>query len=443
MDDGRRSYASSRPARFSGALASGITEGAVGKSKGALRAASAPVSASAILGALAAVILAASLGSCAKKPPEVPAPVFPYAADSPRVFYASASGLTEARPAASASQAEGAPATRAPNASVLSSDGRTIIAAVNGWGIASIVANAGVDTEAKAGAVAKNDAAARPKASPESPAYRIVGTPLPSIFAGLTAAGAWPVGGGFLLQLFRDPFTEAPSSPSHVDPPYPLPKTRLAYVGRDGAADPLDPFASEAASGFELFALLPSEGKWFAELRKDSPDRADLKFLALGDPPLGLSAGQGDGTEAAARPVEIERTEFEAALMPKSLASLGGVEGDSLRAAIKALGEGPWLVKLRSGTGGDSWYLSAGKAEEAAPVYAWSGPSGTLALRTDGWLASSKAGSGTKLSSLGEAVPGVSFTALASAGELVVAAWETGEFPNIDEAGLVIAPLPR
>jgi len=395
----------------------GIIEGAVGIGKGAPRAKFASI---------AAILLAASLAGCAKKPPEIPAPVFPYAADSPRVFYASASGLTESLPAASASGAEGAPATRAPNASVLSSDGRAIIAAVNGWGIASVIANAGASIEA----------------SPVSPAYRIVGTPLPSIFAGLTAAGAWPVGGGFLVQLFRDPFTEAPSSPSHLDPPYPLPKTRLAYLsGGVGAADPLEPFASEAASGFELFALLPSEGKWFAELRKDGPDRADLKFLALADPSAGVAAGSGGG--AALKPVEIGRTEFEAALMPKSLASLGGAEGDSLRAAIKALGEGPWLVRLRSGKGGDSWYLSGGKAEDAAPVYAWSEPSGMLALRPDGWLASSKAGSGTKLSSLGEAVPGASFTALAAAGELVAAAWETGEFPNIDEAGLVIAPLPR
>jgi hypothetical protein len=40
-------------------------------------------------------------------------------------------------------------------------------------------------------------------------------------------------------------------------------------------------------------------------------------------------------------------------------------------------------------------------------------------------------------------VPEASFTALAAAGGLAAAAWESGEFPYIAQAGLVIAPLPR
>jgi hypothetical protein len=417
--------------------------GAVGKGKGALRAtfASAVSSAApALFAALVAALLAAELGSCAKKPPEAPVPaqVYPYAADSPRVFYASASGLSESRSPASASREEGTPSTRAPNASVLSSDGRKIVAAVNGWGVASIIPNAGASVipNADASVIPNADAGA----STEATAYRIAGTALPSMFAGLTTAGIWPVAGGFLVQLFRDPFTETPSPSSHLDPPYPLPKTRLAYISSGGDASSLGLFTAEANSGFELFALLPSGGKWFAQLRKDGPDRVDMKFLALADPSGG---GTAPSALSSVAPVEIGRTEFEAALMPKSLASLGGVEGDNLRAALKALGEGPWLVRLRSGEGGDSWYLSAGKAEEASPVYAWSGRSGTLALRSDGWLASSKAEGGTKLSSLGEAVPGAVFTALAAVDGLVAAAWETGEFPNISEAGLVVAPPPR
>ena len=401
----------------------------------------------------AAAICLSALSGCTKPKPQAPALVYPYSAETSRIFYAGASGLSESRPPVGESSAGGsAPAALAPNASTISSDGRTILAAVNGWGLVRIEPKA----ENRLGGSGERGSAAGSAASGAgsgaAPSYRLAGTPLPSIFAGLTAAGAWPLAGGFLVQLYRDPFVTAAGRTDSSGQGEVLPKARLAFLRADddsgSACRSFDPFVAEADSGFELFALLPSGGRWFAQLRKEGSERVELKFLALGDPLAGMADLAGAASSAAAgaaavRPVEIGRAQFEAALEPKALASLGGGEGDRLRTALRALGKGPWLVRLRSSGGADSWYLSAGEAEEASQLYAWAGSYGTLALRSDGWLALAPEGGGTKLESLGEPAPGASYVALTEAGGIVAAAWESGEFPNIASAGLVVAPLPR
>jgi hypothetical protein len=352
------------------------------------------------------------LGGCARKAPSAAPTVYPYSAAAQKVFYAAAEGLSEAPPTAHAASGEGVLASRAPNASVLSSDGTRMVAAINGWGMATI------------------------ETAPSGAAYRIVGTPLGASFAGLTTGGAWPMGGGFLVQLFHDPFSEDPPPISHLVPSAPVSASRLAFFDAGkGAAQALDPLPGGLDPGFELFALLPAGGRWFAELRKDSPDRVDLKFLALGDP---LAPAR-----AVASPEEIGRAEFQAALQPKALASLPGKDNASLGSALALLGEGPWLVRLRTSRGDDAWYLSAGKPEEATSILAWSGSTETLALRSDGALAFSNAGGGTELLSLAAPVPGAAFTALTAIDGLAAIAWESGEFPAIASAGLVVVPLPR
>jgi hypothetical protein len=347
--------------------------------------------------------------------------VYPYSAAAQKVFYAGAAGLSEVPPTASVASGsgEGILASRAPNASVISSDGTAIVAAVNGWGLVRI--------ETKA------DGAA----SPGGAAYRLVGTPLPAAFTGLTTLGAWPLNGGFLIQLFHDPFSEDPMPASHLTPSLPLPASRLVFFdAKKDSASTLDPLPLGLDPGFELFAFLPSGGRWFAELRKDAAERVDLKFLSLGDP-------LGDARTSTSR--EISHADFEAALAPKPLASLQGSAGASLKSALAALGSGPWLIRLRSASGDDRWFLSAGKPDEATSVFAWAEPDSglTLALRFDGWLASSNAQGRTKLESLAVPAPGAAFVSLTAAGGIAVAAWESGEFPNIAQAGLVVAPLPR
>jgi hypothetical protein len=258
-----------------------------------------------------------------------------------------------------------------------------------------------------------------------------VGTPLPELFSGLSTGGAWPLKGGTLVQLYRDPFTECGAA--KVAP------ARLVFLDESGLAKALDPFGTMAGPGFELFALLPSGGSWFAELRKDQPERVDLKFLALGDP----LAAQGAAVS------EIRRSDFEAALKPRPLDSLSGDLGKALRAALAGLGKHAWLVRLRSDTGADDWYLSSGKAEDALPVYAWTDGKTVTALRSDGWIGSGDTGGASSLSRITLPREDAAFVALAAAGKLVAAgnliaaAWEAGVFPSLEAAGLVVERIAR
>jgi hypothetical protein len=371
--------------------------------------------------AAAAVVLALGLflAGCARKAPEAPPTVYPYSSTAPHIFYATETGLVDEAPAAKGGVApSGArPASQAPNASVLSSNGRVILAAINGWGIARIEC-----------APARADY------------YRVVGTPQPELFSGLSTGGAWPLKGGTLVQLYRDPFTE--SGTAKVAP------ARLVFLDGGGLAKALDPFGAMAGPGYELFALLPSGSSWFAELRKDQPERVDLKFLALGDP-LVAQAAAVSPSAGAATIREIRKPDFEAALKPRPLDSLSGDSGKALRAALAVLGKREWLVRLRSDTGEDDWYLSSGKAEDALPVYAWTDGKTVMALRSDGWIGSGDAQGASSLSRIELPREDASFVALAAAGELVAsgnlvaAAWEAGIFPNLDAAGLVVEHIAR
>jgi hypothetical protein len=409
----------------------------------------------------AAGAVALVLAGCARRAPVAPQPSYPYLADAPRTFYAGADGLVDMLPSTTAGAPELLPATRAPNASVLNSNGDAFLVAVNGWGLVRVERDVTVGASAARGAGGGANAGAPVGAI----RYRLEGRPLPSLFEGLTTAGAWPVSGGFLVQLFRDPFTEAPATAAGATTAADAtnagvaaggaPGGRLVFLPTSGEAIAPDPFAQACAGGYELFALLPSEKEWFAELRKETASRVELKFLSLGDPLADTAAGPKAGAAeakaagasekavGAAGPVEVGRARFEEALKPRALASLGVADAGLLAAALRALGDGPWLVRLRSAAGKDAWYLSGGKAEEATPAYAWSGPEGMLAMRSDGWLALAAAGSRTRIASLGEPVPGAAFTSVAVARDLLVAAWEAGEFPGIAAAGAVIAPLPR
>ena len=363
---------------------------------------------------LVAAVLVLALAGCARKAPPLPppvVPVYPYSADVAKAFYATASGLSEM---AFQGEAEAElPASKAPNASVLSSDGKAIVVAVNGWGVQRI------------------------EASPDGRSYRLVDSPLPALFPGLCTGGAWPSGGGFLVQLFRDPFGEAPPACATESGAAAarVPASRLVFFdGSGGAVTTLDPFPRDLDPGFELFALLPAGGTWFAELRKDAAERVDLKFFAVGDPPTRSGTAR-----------EIRRAEFEAALTPLPFSSLAGETKAALGSALRLLGKGPWLARIRSGAGEDRWYLSSGKAEEAAPVFAWTYTEGAaarvLALNPEGKLVRSDSLGEATISSLTAPVEGSGFTALAVAGNLAAAAWEAGDFPFISSAGIVLAPV--
>jgi hypothetical protein len=287
---------------------------------------------------------------------------------------------------------------------VLSSDGKTAFAAINGWGIERV------------------------EPSSDGAAYRVAGQAMPEAFVGLSTGGAWPLDGGFLVQLYRDPFGSAADAVAPGKP-----RSHIVYWKADKTGL-LNPFAAEGLNGYELFALLPEGRSWFAELRKEGADRVSLKFLAL-DSPLAAPA-------VALR--EVKRSEFEEALRPKPFSALPPERRTALKAALAALGEGPSLVRLRDETGEDLWLLSGGSADEARSLFAWARVDGSvLVLSRGGELASGREDGSNGLRRL--MVPGqeASFVGLAAVGPLAVAAWEAGEFPTISAAGLLITPSAK
>ena len=325
---------------------------------------------------------------------------------------------------------------------MLTSDGRTVLVAVNGWGLARL------------------------ESSPGGEAFRVAGSPFPEPFAGLSTAGAWPLGGppgggtgegsavgggpadsaaaagggaapggGFLVHFYRDPYAggpEAASGEAGAAASAGSGSARLLFLDREGLLAAPDPFALAADRGFELFALYPAAGQWLAELREEGPERVRFRFFALEDP---RAAG------AALR--ELGRPEFEAALRPRPISSLRGEGAAELRAAIAALGPGEFLVRLRSAKGEDGWYLTGGEAWEARPAFAWREEGRAIALRGEGRLAVARAGEPLATLSLEPPLQGAAFTALAVAGELGVAAWEGEGFPELSAAGLLTVPLAR
>ena len=135
--------------------------------------------------AFAATALTAALvlSGCARREPARRATVYPYRSDAAKVFYATSSGLSEMTFEGEAESE--LPASKAPNASILSADEACIAIAVNGWGFERV------------------------ETSPATrPAYRIVDSPDRAAFAGLSTGGIWPRDGGFLVHLYRDPFDD-------------------------------------------------------------------------------------------------------------------------------------------------------------------------------------------------------------------------------------------
>lgn len=388
--------------------------------------------------ALGAAALCLALASCGPEDP----PAYPYVADRPRVLFATADGLSATRPEGAAAPAL---ASIAHNASILTADARSIVAAVNGSGYARIEAAPPGEGPRKRGGGAtpggRESSGGAGRGRADGVAYRVVNVPLPSSFAGLTTGGIWPSGSGFILQLYRDPFFSGSGGAaqgktagravnmSASTPKDEAPRALLLEIGAAFGERALP--CPEAGEGFELFALFPSRGRWLGEQRREGPDSVDLAFFEA-EAPLGAGTARSVGREV-----------FEAALAPLPLLSLQGLEGAALRSALGALGPGPFMARLRSAEGADAWYLSGGKAEDAAQAWAWSlGGGRVIALSSAGRLSVAGAGP-TRAVELGSPYGGASYTALACAGDIVAAAWEAGSFPEIAAAGLVIAPLGR
>jgi len=366
--------------------------------------------------AMIAGVLAGALclDSCAARR----VPDFPFKAAAPQLFVATPDGLA-ALPAGADPQSLATisgPAALVPSASVLSSDGRTIVVAVNRVGPALI----------------ESDASGRQ--------YRLRNQALPEPFARLTVGGIWPQSPGYLIQLYRDPFASSPEASDNL-------LAALLKVDETGKSRPLDASPviglgqteapGAAGPAFGLFVLYPDpDGGWLAELRRDSPDRVDTRYFALKDP--------ADGA-----PREVKRSDFETALMPRPLSSLAGARGEALRHALAALlsleseGGTAVLIRVRGADGTDRYFVDGPDSDDAQTLYAWLLDDGRALLLEQEGRAVIAGSSGSTLSLAFEPpIRGAVFTGLAASRSLVAAAWEAGDFPNLAAAGLLVRDIP-
>ncbi len=360
-------------------------------------------------GAATAILGAATLllfGACARSA----APAYPFSAAAPAVFVATSEGLAALPPetdASSLAKLDG-PAALVPSASVLSADSSAIMVAVNRAGPVFI------------------------EPDRDCRHYRLKAVRSPEPFAKLTVGGAWPRDGSFLVQLYHDPFSP-PGSPSggalgtllSVDP-----TGAIRVLASSG-------LVSETSGGFGLFALYPApQGGWLAELRRDEPDRVETRYLSAADP------------EDPA-PKDLKRSAFENALEPQSLAEAAGARGAALRQALAALlasegsPSGSVMIRARGSDGSDRYYVDGGPLDEARPLSAWYMDDGrVLMLEPDGDAAVSGGSGEAATMRFAPPVSGATFTALAVSRDLAAASWESGIFPDLRAAGIVVADVP-
>ncbi len=179
--------------------------------------------------------------------------------------------------------------------------------------------------------------------------------------------------------------------------------------------------------GGDIFAVFPlSEGRWALHLRKDVPEGTESSFR-LFDPRSGAF-------------LPLERRDFEKLLSPRPLSAAP----DSLRrAALLLAPEGcPVVVSASLADGGRAAYcfgegrsedtveLRGAVTEAGAAVTAWnavaavSGPGGQSSFR------------------LPVPVEGAVYRDIVPLEGAVLALWELGVFPNLEESGAVLLPVP-
>jgi len=368
----------------------------------------APRRAGAMLAVAASALAAALLfGACGRRA----APAYPYSAAKPRVFVATSDGLAALPPKADAlslAKLNGL-AALVPDASVSSASEAAILVAVNRVGPVFI----------------EPDADCRN--------YRLKAFPSPGTFARLTAGGAWPHDGGFLVQLYRDPFSLQGSQRG-------APLGTLLTVTQAGSIQVLasSGLVSETSLGFGLFALYPApQGGWLAELRRDDVSRVETRYLSAASP------------EDPA-PRQLSRSAFEAKLEPRPLAAVAGAKGEALRHAIAALsaseGGASWssaLIRARGADGSDVYYLDGGSIDEARSMFAWFLDDGRVIVLEQGGEAVVADSSGRSATfAFIPPLPDASFTSLAVCRDLAAASWTSGVFPDLRAAGLVVAAVP-
>lgn len=342
---------------------------------------------------LAALCLAAG---CARRADPEPVEEFPESFAQGAVLGLSG-GRLAALPAGAVSVPPGLPSGVAPAvAAVAAVDGRTAALALNRTGLVLL------------------------RIDPERRRYRIDPLESGEEFEGRTVGGLFLREGTLYCTLYRDPHfeTRPPRDPPSV----------LVAADPGNPASPARPFElGLGAEGSGLFALFPQpDGSWALQFRRAVEDGFESTFRRY-DPASGSS-------------LALSRSVFEGLLAPRLLASAP----DTLcRAALALAPEGaPAVVSASLADGSRGAYLFGdGPEEETVELRGAVSVSGAALVSWNAVAAVVREGSETALR-LPVPMPGAVYRDAVPLEGAILAVWEVGIFPNIEESGIVLLPVP-
>ncbi len=288
-------------------------------------------------------------------------------------------------------------------------------------GVAPVVAAAAAAADGRSAFLALNRTGlAVLRIDPERRRYRIDPVDAGNQFPGRSVGGLFLRGGTLYCLLYRDPLfeTQPPRDPPSLllaaDLENPVPEARPFDLGLGGA-------------GGNLFALFPrSDGSWALQLRREVPEGFEISFHSY------------DPTSGAVR--VLARGEFERMLAPRPLTSAP----DSLRRAARVLAPEGFPVtvsaSLADGTRA-SFTFGDGPPEDTVELRGAVTESGTVLVAWNAVAAVAREGSEASFR-LPVPMPGAVYRDAVPLAGAVLAIWEVGVFPNVEESGVVLLPAP-
>lgn len=344
---------------------------------------------------LLCVVLLFAAG-CSRRPAPEPTEPYPESYTGGAVLRLAGGGLAALEPGA-VSVPPGLPAGVAPSVAALAAvDGRTAVLALNRTGLAML------------------------RIDPERRRFRIEPLGTGEEFAGRSVGGLFVREGTAFCLLYRDPLfeTEAPRDPPSV----------LLEADPGNLETRLRPFdlglGPEAA---RLFAVFPRpDGSWTLQLRTPVKDGFESSFRRY-DP--------GSGSVRA-----LSRREFEEDLAPRLLSSAP----DALRRAARVLApEGyPALVSVSLADGSRGAYVFGdGNPEDTVELRGAVTDRGAALVAWNAVAATARE-EGESAFLLPLPMPGAVYRDAVPLEGAVLAVWEVGVFPNIEESGVVLLPAP-
>lgn len=367
----------------------------------ASRSASFPLSASGffrprpILGAVCLAVCLAVSACTRAQAPEKPG-LFPLSYAEGAVLRAGKEGLEPWEPVPSPAW-EGLPAGVAPAVSAAAAlDGRSAVLAVNRSGLTRL------------------------RIDPDKLAYRMDHLDGGAQFPGRSVGGLFRQKERVLCLLYRDPVfeTEAPRNP---------PSLLLSMNMEEAEPKAVSYDMNLGAESEGLFAVFPRpEGSWTIQIRRDIPEGVESVFRSF-DPETGAVE-------------RLSRADFERDLTPRLLSTAP----ERLRRAALALApEGHTVVVSAALADGSraAYTFGDGKPEETVELRGAVTEFGAALVAWNAVAVVAREGPAVSFR-LPLPVEGAVYRDAIPLEGAILALWEVGLFPNIEESGAVLLPTP-